>query len=104
VKSVRTTQRLTTSPACLVVEEQDLSVNLSRLLKAAGQSAPQAQPILEINPSHPIVARLGDEKDDQRFSDWSHLLFEQAVLSEGGQLEDPSAFVRRLNGLLLDRA
>jgi molecular chaperone HtpG len=101
VKAVRTTRRLTTSPACLVVEEHDISVNLSRLLKAAGQSLPQTKPILEINPSHPIVMRLTNEADEQRFSDWSHLLFEQALLSEGGQLEDPSAFVRRLNGLLL---
>lgn len=101
VKSVRTTLRLTTSPACLVVDEHDMSVHLSRLLKAAGQSMPQNKPILEINPTHPIVQRLKDEKDDNHFSDWSHLLFEQALLSEGGQLEDPSAFVRRLNEILL---
>jgi molecular chaperone HtpG len=101
VKAVRTTRRLTTSPACLVVEESDISVNLSRLLKAAGQSLPQSRPILEINPDHPIVKRLKGETDAKRFSDWSHLLFEQAFLTEGGQLEDPSAFVRRLNDLLL---
>ncbi len=101
VKAVRTTRRLTTSPACLVVEESDISVNLGRLLKAAGQSLPQSRPILEINPEHPIVKRLRGEVDAKRFSDWSHLLFEQAFLTEGGQLEDPSAFVRRLNDLLL---
>ncbi len=101
VKAVRVTHRLTTSPACLVVEERDLSVNLSRLLKAAGQTLPQSRPILEINPAHPLVKQLKDEKDDKRFSDWSHLLFDQALLSEGGQLDDPAAFVRRLNDLWL---
>lgn len=101
VKAVRVAQRLTTSPACLVVDEHDLSVNLSRLLKAAGQSLPPARPTLEINPAHPIVERLRHERDDKRFADWSQLLFDQALLSEGGQLEDPAAFVRRLNDLLI---
>jgi molecular chaperone HtpG len=101
VKAVRITQRLTTSPACLVVEEHDLSVNLSRLLKAAGQTLPPTHPTLEINPSHPIVKRLRDEKDEKRFAEWSQLLFDQALLSEGGQLEDPAGFVRRLNELLM---
>lgn len=101
VKAVRVTQRLTTSPACLVVDEHDLSVNLSRLLKAAGQTLPQSRPILEINPEHALVKRLKDETNEKRFSDWGHLLFDQALLSEGGQLEDPAAFVRRLNELLL---
>lgn len=101
VKAVRVTQRLTTSPACLVVDEHDLSVNLSRLLKAAGQTLPQSRPILEINPEHALVKRLKDETNEKRFADWSHLLFDQALLSEGGQLEDPAAFVRRLNELLL---
>ncbi|MFL6649219.1 MAG: molecular chaperone HtpG [Sulfurifustaceae bacterium] len=100
VKAVRTTQRLTTSPACLVVDEQELSVHLSRLLKAAGQKLPQSRPILEINPTHPLVQRLKEEKD-KRFADWTQLLFDQAFLAEGGQLEDPAAFVRRLNELLL---
>ena len=101
VKAVRFTQRLTTSPACLVVDEHDLSVNFSRLLKAAGQSPPPTRPTLEINPSHPMVKRLKDEKDEKRLADWSQLLFDQALLSEGGQLEDPAAFVRRLNDLLI---
>jgi molecular chaperone HtpG len=101
VKAVRVTQRLTTSPACLVVDEHDLSVNLSRLLKAAGQSLPPTRPTLEINPAHAVVQRLKDEKDEKRFADWSQLLFDQALLSEGGQLEDPAAFVRRLNDLLM---
>jgi molecular chaperone HtpG len=89
------------SPACLVVVENDISANLGRLLKATGQSMPQSRPILEINPEHPIVKRLKDETDEKRFTDWSHLLFDQALLSEGGQLEDPAGFVRRLNDLLL---
>lgn len=101
VKGVRVTQRLTASPACLVVDEHDMSVNLSRLLKAAGQALPQSRPTLEINPQHAIIKHMRDEKDEKRFGDWSHLLFDQAFLSEGGQLEDPSAFVRRLNELLL---
>ena len=101
VKAVRVTHRLTTSPACLVVEENDLSVNMSRLLKAAGQSLTQTRPTLEINPTHAIVKRLNDETDAARFADWSQLLFDQALLSEGGQLEDPAAFVRRLNDLLI---
>jgi len=101
VKAVRVTHRLTTSPACLVVDEHDLSVNMSRLLKAAGQTLPQTRPTLEINPAHAIVKRLNEETDAVRFADWSQLLFDQALLSEGGQLEDPAAFVRRLNDLLM---
>jgi molecular chaperone HtpG len=101
VKAVRVTHRLTTSPACLVVDEHDLSVNMSRLLKAAGQTLPQTRPTLEINPAHAIVKRLNEETDAARFADWSQLLFDQALLSEGGQLEDPAAFVRRLNDLLM---
>jgi molecular chaperone HtpG len=101
VKAVRVTHRLTTSPACLVVDEHDLSVNMSRLLEAAGQSPPKTRPTLEINPAHPIVKRLNDEQDAKRFADWSQLLFDQALLSEGGQLEDPAGFVRRLNELLM---
>lgn len=104
VKAVRVTRRLTTSPACLVVDEHDLSVSLSRLLKAAGQSLPPSKPTLEINPTHPLVARLKDETDDARFADWGHVLFDQALLAEGGQLEDPAGFVRRLNDLLLSAA
>ncbi len=101
VKDVRITHRLTQSPACLVVEQHDVSANLERLLKASGQAAPSAKPILEINPEHPIVERLKGEADEMRLADWSHILFDQALLSEGGQLADPAAFVRRLNALLL---
>ncbi len=101
VKDVRITHRLTQSPACLVVEQYDVSANLERLLKASGQVTPSAKPILEINPGHPIVARLKGEADESRLADWSHILFDQALLSEGGQLADPAAFVQRLNALLL---
>jgi molecular chaperone HtpG len=99
VKSVRVTHRLTESPACLVADEHDMSGNLARLLKSVGQKAPDSKPILEINPRHPLVARLKSE--EARFDDWSALLFDQALLAEGGQLEDPAGFVRRMNAMLL---
>jgi molecular chaperone HtpG len=99
--SVRVTHRLTDSPACLVSDEHGMSMHLERMLKAAGRPVFGAPPILEINPQHPIVKRLGEETDDQRFADWSHILFDQATLAEGGQLEDPAAFVRRLNEVML---
>ena len=99
VKDVRVTFRLTESPACLVADTYDMSGNLERLLKSAGQNVPHAKPILEINPHHPMVQRLKNEVEN--FEDWSHLLFDQALLAEGGQLEDPAAFVKRLNELLL---
>jgi molecular chaperone HtpG len=101
VKAVRVTHRLTGSPACLVSEQYGLSMNLERLLKAAGQKVPSSKPILEINPSHPIVQGLKSEANEARFSDWSQLLFDQALLAEGGQLEDPASFVKRLNELML---
>ena len=100
VKEVRITHRLTDSPACLVVEEHDLSGNLARMLKAAGQKAPASQPILEINPQHPVVLRLKSE--EKRFDDWAAVLFDQALLAEGGQLDDPATFVRRVNQLMLE--
>ena len=100
VKDVRVTHRLTDSPACLVTGEGDMSANLERLLKAAGQAAPTVKPTLEINPTHALVTRLDSESDEDRFKDWANLLFEQALLAEGGQLDDPASFVRRLNGLL----
>jgi len=100
VKDVRVTHRLTDSPACLVTGEGDMSANLERLLKAAGQAAPTVKPTLEINPTHALVTRLNAESDEARFADWANLLFEQALLAEGGQLDDPASFVRRLNGLL----
>ena len=100
VKEVRVTHRLTDSPACLVADEHDLSGNLARMLKAAGQAAPTSQPILEINPQHPVVLRLKSE--EKRFDDWAAVLFDQALLAEGGQLDDPATFVRRVNQLMLE--
>ncbi len=101
VKDVRVSQRLTDSAACLVTGEHEMSMNLERLLKAAGQKVPGVKPVLEINVHHPIVARLKDETDAERFRDWSRILFDQALLAEGGQLEDPAGFVHKLNGLML---
>jgi molecular chaperone HtpG len=101
---VRVTYRLTDSPACLVSDEHAMSTHLERMLKAAGQNIPNVKPVLEINPGHPIVKRLNDETDENRFSDWSRILFDQATLAEGGQLEDPAAFVKRLNELMLTLA
>ncbi|MGB2819073.1 MAG: molecular chaperone HtpG [Burkholderiaceae bacterium] len=102
VKDVRVTFRLTDSPACLVADEHEMSGHLQRLLKAAGQKAPTARPILELNPHHPLVQRLKDEPQETRVKDWLDLLVDQAVLAEGGQLDDPGAFVKRLNGMLLE--
>jgi len=101
---VRVTHRLTDSPACLVSEEHGISTNLERMLKAAGQNVPSSKPVLEINLRHPLVQRLKDESDENRFSDWSHILFDQATLAEGGQLDDPAGFVKRLNELMLTLA
>jgi molecular chaperone HtpG len=101
VKEVRITYRLTASPACLVSDPSGMSMNLERLLKAAGQKVPGSKPILEVNPQHPLVQGLKHESDKKRFEDWSHILFDQAVLAEGGQLDDPGTFVKRLNELML---
>ena len=101
VKEVRITYRLTASPACLVSDPSGMSMNLERLLKAAGQKVPGSKPILEVNPQHPLVQGLKHESDEKRFEDWSHILFDQAVLAEGGQLDDPGTFVKRLNELML---
>ncbi|PKO83268.1 MAG: molecular chaperone HtpG [Betaproteobacteria bacterium HGW-Betaproteobacteria-11] len=100
VKEVRLTQRLTDSPACLVADEAAISGNLARMLKAAGQAVPLARPILEINPQHPVVQRLKNE--EAHFDDWAAVLFDQALLAEGGQLDDPATFVKRMNQLLLE--
>ncbi len=100
VKDVRVTTRLTTSPACLVVGEYDIDPNLQRLLKSVGQNIPNTKPILEINPTHALVRKLREVQDEQRFTDWAHVLFDQSVLSAGEQLEDPVQFVNRLNDLL----
>ncbi|HVN34395.1 MAG TPA: molecular chaperone HtpG [Casimicrobiaceae bacterium] len=100
VKDVRITHRLTDSPACLVADAHDISANLARLLKAAGQPGPGSKPILEVNPKHPVVLRLVDEQ--KNFDDWAAVLLDQALLAEGGQLDDPAAFVRRVNQLMLE--
>ncbi|MFM2329156.1 MAG: hypothetical protein RLZZ494_1259 [Pseudomonadota bacterium] len=96
-KDVRVTTRLVDSPACLVVEDGDMSAHLARMLKQAGQAAPNAKPILEINAEHALVKKL---EGDARFDDLAQILFDQAVLADGGQLEDPAAYVRRINALL----
>lgn len=100
VKEVRVTHRLTDSPACLVADEHDIGGNMARMLKAAGQKAPATNPILEINPNHPVVQRLKEE--EKYFDDWAAVLFDQALLAEGGQLDDPAGFVKRVNHLMLE--
>ncbi|KDD27896.1 molecular chaperone HtpG [Bordetella bronchiseptica] len=100
VKEVRVTQRLVDSPACVVVGQNELSPHLLRMLKAAGQEAPEVKPVLEINPDHALIARIRDASDAE-FGDWAALLLDQALLAEGAQIADPAAFVKRLNGLLL---
>ncbi|MDR3300403.1 MAG: molecular chaperone HtpG [Candidatus Accumulibacter sp.] len=99
VKDVRVTHRLTDSPSCIVADEHDMGGNLARMLKAAGQKAPEMKPILEVNPRHPVVQRL--KYEESRFDDWANLLLEQATLAEGGTLDDPAGFVRRVNDLML---
>lgn len=100
VKDVRITTRLTSSPACLVLDEFGIDPGLKRLLQSAGQNVPASKPILEVNPQHPIVAKMKLEQDEQRFGDWANVLFEQSVLSSGEHLEDPIDFVNRVNNLL----
>ncbi len=100
VKEVRLSQRLTESPACLVVEDHDMSQNLARVLQQMGQDAPPTIPTLEINLGHPVVSKLQSTEEQQAFEDLGSVIFDQALLAEGGKLEDPAAFVRRLNGLL----
>jgi molecular chaperone HtpG len=101
VSDVRITHRLTSSPACLVTGEQDMSANLERILKSAGQAVPGSKPIFEFNPEHPLVLKLKSESDDVQFKELTQVLFDQALLAEGGQLDDPATFVRRMNELLL---
>jgi molecular chaperone HtpG len=102
VKDVRSTTRLTSSPACLVSDDHNMSANLERILKASGQELPGAKRILEVNPTHPLLSRLEAETDAQKLENWASMLFEQAVLAEGGRLDDPAAFVKRLNEMLLE--
>ena len=101
VSDVRLSHRLTESPACLVADVYGMSLNMERIMKDAGQLMGMGRkPIFEINPTHPLVVRMKAEQDDARFADLTHILFDQAILSEGGQLDDPAAFVHKLNGLL----
>ncbi len=102
VKEVRVSSRLTESPACLVADENDMGANLQRMLKQLGQEAPAAKPIFELNLKHPLVEKMDQEPDEDRFADFSRVLLDQATLAEGGQLEDPAAFVHRLNKLMLN--
>jgi molecular chaperone HtpG len=100
-EDVRVTNRLTDSPACIVLNEQDMAMHMQRLLKEAGHEMPSSKPILEINPDHPIVKKLDTEKSKKKFADWSDILFDQALLAEGGQLDDPAGFVAKLNQMLV---
>jgi molecular chaperone HtpG len=102
VAEVRLSSRLTDSPACLVMDEQALSSHLERMLREAGQEVPTSKPNLELNPDHALVQRLHEQADADKLNDWTHVLFDQALLAEGGQLDDPASFVKRLNALLLE--
>jgi molecular chaperone HtpG len=102
VEDVRNSVRLTQSPSCIVLNEHDMAMYMQQLMKQAGQELPTSKPVLEVNTGHPILKRMQEEKDDKRFNEWASLLLDQAVLSEGGQLEDPAAFVRRMNDMMLE--
>lgn len=104
VDKVRVSHRLTTSPACIVLNEHDMALYMQQLLKQVGQDMPNTKPVLEINPTHPLLLKMEDESNDEQLTDWSMLLFEQALLAEGGQLENPADFVARLNKIILDIA
>jgi molecular chaperone HtpG len=101
VGEVRVSNRLTESPACIVLNEQDMAMHMQRIMKEAGHAMPSSKPILEINPDHPIVKKMDSEKTKKKFDDWSDILFDQALLAEGGQLEDPASFVAKLNKMLV---
>lgn len=101
VKDVLVTHRLTDSPACIVADEQDMGLEMQRILQSAGQKLPESKPIFEINPEHPLIKRLHSVQDDTHFAEWVHVLFEQAVLAEGGQLDNPADFISRVNKLLI---
>jgi molecular chaperone HtpG len=104
VEDVRVTHRLTESPACLAVGEYDMGFQMRKIMEAAGQKVPDSKPIFEINTTHPLVQKLDQEADEDRFADLSNILFDQASLAEGRQLADPAAYIGRLNKLLLDLA
>jgi molecular chaperone HtpG len=102
VTEVRTTHRLTDSPACLSIAENDMGAQMRKIMEATGQAMPEFKPVFEINPEHPLVQKLDEESDEDRFSDLAAILFDQASLAEGGQLDDPASYIQRLNKLLLD--
>jgi len=102
VSEVRTSNRLTESPACLSISEHDMGAQMRKIMEAAGQAMPEFKPIFEINPEHPLVSKLDKESDEDRFNDLASILFDQASLAEGGQLDDPASYIHRLNRLLLD--
>jgi molecular chaperone HtpG len=102
VQDVRVTNRLTDSPACLVVGQYDMGLQMRRMMEAAGQKLPESKPSLEVNTEHPLIQKLNDEADDARFNDMAQIIFDQAMLAEGGQLEDPASYVARMNKLVLD--
>jgi molecular chaperone HtpG len=102
VSEVRISHRLTDSPSCLVQGEHEMAMHMQRLMKQAGHDVPLSKPSLEINPEHALVKRLRGEQDSERFAAWSRLLFEQAMLTQGAQLDDPTAFVKRLNRILVE--
>ena len=101
VEDVRVSHRLTTSPSCIVLNEQDMALYMQTLMKQAGHDMPSNKPVLEINPTHPLIERMEGETDDEQFTDWADILFDQALLAEGAQLEDPAGFVNKLNKLML---
>ncbi|MBT4964448.1 MAG: molecular chaperone HtpG [Francisellaceae bacterium] len=102
IKEARMTTRLTNSPSCVVAEENAMSAHMERIMKAAGQNAPESKPVLELNPEHPLVQKLSNEIREDKFADLSWILFDQAVLAEGGQINEPAAFVKRFNDLILE--
>ncbi len=100
VEDVRVSHRLTSSPACIVLSEHDMALYMQNLMKQAGHDMPTSKPVLEINPTHALVQRMENEQAEDRFEDWARILFDQAILAEGGQLEDPATFVNRLNQMI----
>jgi len=98
---VRASTRLTSSPACVVLGEHEMALHMQQLLKQAGHEVPDSKPVLEVNPSHPILELLDQEQDEERFTNWSRLLLDQALLADGGQLEDGAGFVKRMNEMFV---
>jgi molecular chaperone HtpG len=102
VAEVRVSHRLTDSPAILAIGEQDLGLQMRQILEATGQKVPESKPIFEFNPGHPLIEKLDQEQDEERFGELSHILFDQAALAAGNSLRDPAEYVRRLNKLLVE--